>query len=132
MATTRTIRTRSRSILVVTSHPLAALRLQPGLRALPNCKISFVFDRVDAFLLARKEPPDLLILDYCMADINTLNLAKAFNRLYPKAEIITLATSEDNGPWQQLAEARIGSVLEKPVNPAELYQVAMAALTEPT
>jgi DNA-binding NtrC family response regulator len=111
---------------------LAAVRLRPGLKALPNCKVSFAFDRVDAFLLARQEPPDLLILDYCIDDVNACNLAKAFNRLYPETEIIIFTTSDNSEFRQPLTELCNWSSLEKPVDPAELYQVAMAALTKPT
>jgi DNA-binding NarL/FixJ family response regulator len=132
MAATRTIKLRSRCVLVVTSHPLAALRMRAALKALPDSDISFVFDHAEAFLLARQEPPDLLILDYCLDGATGVNLAQAFRRLHPETAIIMLVTADNNPSRQEILELHPCCVLEKPINPAELYQVALAALTRPT
>lgn len=132
MAIVHTVRIRPRSILVVTSHPLTALRMRAGLKALPNCNVSFVFDREEAFQLAWQDHPDLLILDYCAAGVNGLSLVKVFKRLYPEAAIIALTTTGTNESQQQVAELCAGRVLEKPVDPAELYRVALATLTKIT
>ena len=129
MAITHTVRIRSRSILVVTSYPLTALRMRAGLKALPNCNVSFVFDREEAFLLAWQEHPDLLILDYCAAGVSGLNLVNVFKRLYPEIAIIVLTTRGNNGSQQEVAELCAGRVLEKPVEPAVLYRLALATLT---
>jgi DNA-binding response OmpR family regulator len=132
MAITHTVRVRSRCILVVTNQPLAALRMRAGLKALPNCNVSFVFDREEATYLVWQEPPDLLILDYCATGVNGLNLAKVFKRLYPETVIIMLTAKGNNRFQQREAELYAGRVLEKPVGPAELYRVALAALTTMT
>jgi len=108
------------------------MRMRAGLKALPNCNVSFAFDREEAFLLAWQEQPDLLILDYCAAGVNGLNLAKVFKRLYPETVIIILTDKGNDRFQQHAAELYAGCVLEKPVKPAELYRVALAALTTMT
>jgi DNA-binding response OmpR family regulator len=129
MAITHTVRIRPRCILVVTNHPLAALRMRAGLKALPNCNVSYVFDREEATYLAWQEPPDLLILDYCAAGVKGFNLAKVFKHLYPETGIIMLVAQGSHKDQQPKAEPDIGYILEKPVEPAKLYRVALAALT---
>jgi DNA-binding NarL/FixJ family response regulator len=130
MNTIRTIKLKLRSVLVVTNKPLSALRMRAALCALPNCSISFAFDKTDARQLAGYEQPDLLIIDHDTAFFDSLVLAKVFHRLCPDTKIITLAGQPGNNQGQYTANLFVHRILEKSVSLAELYQVVLAALAD--
>lgn len=127
MSTTQTVNLKSRTILVVTDQPLSAMRMRAGLRALPNCNVSFAFDKTDAYQLASQEQPDLLIIDY---HNHSLALAKTFRRVYPDIVMIILSTQYRHKARRSADNWFVHRILENPVSMAELYQIALAALAE--
>jgi CheY-like chemotaxis protein len=120
---------KSRSILVITNHPLSALRMRVGLRALPNCHVSFAFDRADAHQLASRVYPDLLIIDCRIFCTNGVTLVEEFRRLCPDTMIIVLVGENSDEDRRYAAGLSVHRILEKPVSFTELYQVALSVLT---
>ena len=130
MNTTRTMKLNLRSVLVFTNKPLSALRMRVALRALPNCSVSFAFDKTDARQLADYKQPDLLILDYDTVCADTWALAKAFHRLCPDTRIIILSAQPGLNKNRCTPNLFVHRILEKSVSIAEIYQEALAALAE--
>jgi two-component system, response regulator YesN len=84
---------------------------------------------IEALSLAADLPPDLLITDVRMPKMDGIALAEKVRALYPRCKIIFLSGYADKEYLKKAISLRAVGYIEKPIDPAEVLQVARTAVT---
>jgi CheY-like chemotaxis protein len=84
----------------------------------------------EALEAARAAPPDLLVTDLVMEEMDGLELVRALRRIYPRLRAVVVSTGSDSLLWDQaeLSEV-VQAVLPKPW-PGDALRHAVADLFE--
>jgi DNA-binding response OmpR family regulator len=121
---------RKAVVLVVDDEPviadtLAMILEQSGIRVL------VAYDGKSALAIANTVPPDLLLTDVAMPDMNGIDLAVAITHMLPKCKILLF--SGQASTMDLLGTARDArqdfTVLAKPLHPTELLARVSNTLT---
>lgn len=118
-------------VLIVDDEPL----ITETLAAILNGKSMAVLtasNSVEALEIARLVPPDLLISDVCMPGMNGIELAVEVTRMVADCEVILFSgrvIASDSGAAPD-AGLREFVVLQKPVHPADLLELAWEKLRQ--
>ena len=113
-------------VLVAEDESIIRLGLKRMLQALGHEVVTAVNGR-EALEMARRQPPDLAILDIKMPYTDGLQAAKALHQQRPLPILILTAFSEKD-LIEQAAELPIHGYLIKPIQPAELQAAIAVAL----
>lgn len=97
-------------------------------RSSPN--VTSVYDGFEALDLLRQDPYDLIITDYMMPGMNGLELIEFVRVLSPDSQIIVVSGLESEHLHDCLAQAKIDTFLQKPIQPKHLAQAIDDALNQ--
>jgi DNA-binding response OmpR family regulator len=115
-------------ILVVDDDENVGLVVRHGLQRLPDCTVSTATTGRQGLDLFEQGGFDLLIVDYCLGDMDGLTLAIQARQLCPALKVLML-TAYVNLELQERAETlTIGTVLAKPSRLADIRQAVIALL----
>jgi two-component system sensor histidine kinase/response regulator len=117
-------------ILIVDDEEFVALALSESLRRLPNCDVESAHGGEEALELFAEQPFDLVITDYQMPGTDGMTLAEHICSLYPDTSIIMTTAYNDQTLQDQAAQISIKHILDKPVAPEDIRNVAMEILGE--
>lgn len=118
----------TRRILIVDDEESVAFTLREGLRKLPQCEILVALSGQQALKLFEEQPFDLLITDYRMPDLSGVALASCIQKRYPGTGIIMITAHGLDLVQEPVATSIIQRVLHKPVQLAEIRDVALQTL----
>jgi two-component system KDP operon response regulator KdpE len=121
----------SKRILIVEDDAAMRQVLQLRLRSL-NYDAVPVADAVSAMFEARKQPPDLILLDLGLPGGGGLNLMQRFQSIPRLAVIpvIVLSAREKTAMEQPVLDAGARAFFQKPANPEALLQKIRELLGE--
>ncbi len=117
-------------MLIVDDEEFVALALSESLRRLPNCDVESAHGGEEALELFARQPFDLVITDYQMPGTDGMTLAERICSLYPDTSIIMTTAYNDQTLQDQAAQFSIKRILDKPVAPEDIRNVAMEILGE--
>lgn len=107
-------------ILIVDDEPQVAFFLHQALKSMkPDYVVSTVQTGAEALQLARREPLDLMIIDYRLKDMDGLSLAAALERLgcAPPVIMITAGPPPESGSHMDVEQL---CWIQKPFSIAQL------------
>lgn len=115
-------------ILVVDDEERVAQILQAGLEKVPGFEVHVATNGKQALRLLETRVFDLLITDYRMPGMDGLQLAEEARLLAPDISIILITAYNNNELQRQVAQSAIERILNKPVQLAEMRQIAAEIL----
>jgi CheY-like chemotaxis protein len=117
----------AKSILVVDDEPVIRALLSKFLTQ-QGYRVHMAPDGPTALALARKEPPQLAILDIYMPDMNGVEVFRQLRAQGYLGAVITLTASQDARLLQEMLELGSVDVVGKPVDLDRLALVVQVAL----
>lgn len=84
---------------------------------------------LDSFSKLRKKPA-LLITDYCMGNMNGVELMDRCRRLSPNLKVIMVSGTLDHDSWSKFP-FKVDAFIEKPLTPAKVSATIEAVLRQP-
>lgn len=117
----------AKSILVVDDEPVIRALLSKFLTQ-QGYRVHTAPDGPAALALVRKEPPQLVILDIYMPDMNGVEVFRRLRAQGYQGGVITLTASQDARLLQEMLELGSADVVGKPVDLNRLALVVQVAL----
>jgi DNA-binding NtrC family response regulator len=124
-------RTQTPSILVVDDERIVADTLGAILRQ-SGFVIRTAYGALDALRIAQRNPPDLLITDVAMPEMNGVELAVELLRSHPACEVLLFSGHADSSDMVIAFEAGHNfRLLTKPLHPTKMLQQIALSLHLP-
>lgn len=116
-------------ILIVEDNPLHMRLIEMTLRG-KNYTLLKATDGQEALNIARKERPDLIVMDIRLPKINGVEVAKKLreNPAFSHTPIIAITAYAMKGDRERVIESGCDVYLSKPINTRELPQVIAQVL----
>lgn len=103
-------------VLLVDDHPSVLEPLESRLRALGYHTV-VAHDGAAALEAVRREPPDLVVLDVMMPEVNGFQVCREIKRLHPALPVILLTAKSDAADRFWASECGASAFLTKPADP---------------
>ena len=116
-----------REVLVVEDDARTAYLLQAYLER-ERCHVSIASDGEQALVAARRQPPDLVLLDLMLPRIDGLELCQMLRELQPRVSIIMVTARTTEDAKLDGLDAGADDYVTKPFSPRELMARVRAAL----
>jgi len=83
------------SILIVEDHDAVRLSLRDWLStSFPNCRFNEARSGEEALALARQKPPDIVLMDIWLPQMNGIEATKRIKSLMPQTQVVMLTMYE--------------------------------------
>jgi putative two-component system response regulator len=128
--TSRAAELATATIMIVDDEPVNIKIAQKYLKLAGYQRFVFYTDPRMALESVSREPPDVLLLDLVMPDVNGFQILKAVrdHKDWMHIPVIVLTSSDDDGTRTQALEMGASDFLGKPVNATELLPRVRNAL----
>jgi two-component system response regulator NreC len=97
-------------------------------RAVPGAVVGEAGDGAAAVAASRKHPPDLVILDVELPDIDGFDLMGDLLAIAPKARIIALSSHTDEFTLHRAMQCRVNGFVDKNEQPLEVLRAAISTV----
>jgi two-component system response regulator NreC len=99
-------------------------------QALPKAHVDAAGTRAAALALAKKSPPDLVLLDLVLPDGDGLDLLPEIFAAAPAAKVIALSSHIDEFTLHRALNSRVHGILDKNEQPVRILREAIAAVLD--
>jgi two-component system response regulator DegU len=108
-------------IIIADDHPIVRDGLRSALDSIENFHVTGVaVNGVEALNLIKNEPPDLLLTDISMPEMNGIDLTREVTKKYPEVKVIILSMHENDAYINNALQAGAHGYLLKDSEKAEL------------
>jgi two-component system, NarL family, response regulator LiaR len=115
-------------VLLVDDHEMVRQGLGIFLNASPNITvIGQAQNGLEAIQLVQQDPPDVILMDLIMPEMDGVQATRRIKAMYPDIEIIALTSYVDEAHVVDALSAGVAGYVMKDVKPAELVRAICAA-----
>lgn len=121
MSATTPTETHAIRVVIVDDHPCMLEALEWMVHRPPTIKVVGLAKKGhEALALVRNHQPDLLLLDFCLPDLNGLEVAQQVRVSFPAVAVLIFAGVVDQGQLRAIARADIQGYMSKSADKEEL------------
>ncbi len=122
--------TRPLHVLLVDDNPKALEPLEIRLKALGH-RTTLAHNGEIAIAMVERDPPDVIVMDVTMPELNGYQACRAIKRIAPKIPVLILTGKTEAADRFWAFQSGADEFLNKPVDPAVVVKTIAALLGKP-